>query len=147
MYAIKDSMWRGIWKILQNFLGTKQGLKWREAWSLLLLVPGCSGTPAKKIAGNAIPLHQLSRPAGHQERLHVQWENAPSPSLISIWPWRGLFRWTIEAQLTIWDEQKLSCVQIHHRPGCMYDTHTQCRPWRVPTQRGIRVIWSGGTVK
>jgi hypothetical protein len=24
--CVKDSMWRGIWKILQNFLGTKQGL-------------------------------------------------------------------------------------------------------------------------
>jgi hypothetical protein len=27
MHASKDSMWRGIWKILQNFLGTKQGHK------------------------------------------------------------------------------------------------------------------------
>jgi hypothetical protein len=26
MYLSKDSMWRRIWKILQNFLGTKQGL-------------------------------------------------------------------------------------------------------------------------
>ena len=26
MHAFKDSMWRGIWKILQNFLETKQGL-------------------------------------------------------------------------------------------------------------------------
>jgi hypothetical protein len=26
MHVSKDSMWRGIWKILQNFLGTKQGL-------------------------------------------------------------------------------------------------------------------------
>ena len=25
MHTSKDSMWRGIWKILQNFLGTKQG--------------------------------------------------------------------------------------------------------------------------
>jgi hypothetical protein len=24
--CVKDSMWRGIWKILQNFLGTKLGL-------------------------------------------------------------------------------------------------------------------------
>ena len=27
MHVSKDSMWREIWKILQNFLGTKQGLK------------------------------------------------------------------------------------------------------------------------
>jgi hypothetical protein len=27
MHVSKDSMWRRIWKILQNFLGTKQGLK------------------------------------------------------------------------------------------------------------------------
>jgi hypothetical protein len=27
MHVSKDSMWRGIWKILQNFLGTKQGPK------------------------------------------------------------------------------------------------------------------------
>jgi len=26
MHVSKDSMWREIWKILQNFLGTKQGL-------------------------------------------------------------------------------------------------------------------------
>jgi len=25
MHASKDSMWREMWKILQNFLGTKQG--------------------------------------------------------------------------------------------------------------------------
>jgi hypothetical protein len=27
MHVSKDSMWREIWKILQNFLGTKQGLR------------------------------------------------------------------------------------------------------------------------
>ena len=27
MHASKDLMWRGIWKILQNFLGTKQSLR------------------------------------------------------------------------------------------------------------------------
>jgi hypothetical protein len=26
MHAFKDSMWRGMWKILQNFLQTKLGL-------------------------------------------------------------------------------------------------------------------------
>jgi hypothetical protein len=26
MHVSKDSMWQEIWKILQNFLGTKQGL-------------------------------------------------------------------------------------------------------------------------
>jgi len=26
----KDSMWRGIWKILQKFLGTKQGLTFQK---------------------------------------------------------------------------------------------------------------------
>jgi hypothetical protein len=26
MHVSKDSMWQGIWKILQNFLGTKQDL-------------------------------------------------------------------------------------------------------------------------
>jgi hypothetical protein len=28
MHVSKDSMWRGIWKILQNFWGTKQGLNY-----------------------------------------------------------------------------------------------------------------------
>jgi len=28
MYAFKDLMWWRIWKILQNFLETKQGLNW-----------------------------------------------------------------------------------------------------------------------
>jgi hypothetical protein len=32
MHVSKDSMWRGIWKILQNFLGTKQGLNWALEW-------------------------------------------------------------------------------------------------------------------
>jgi len=26
MHVLQDSMWQGIWKILQNNLGTKQGL-------------------------------------------------------------------------------------------------------------------------
>jgi len=31
MHASKDSMWREIWKILQNFLETKQGLNTMQA--------------------------------------------------------------------------------------------------------------------
>jgi hypothetical protein len=34
MHVSKDSMWRGIWKILQNFLGTKRALV--LAWGLTL---------------------------------------------------------------------------------------------------------------
>jgi hypothetical protein len=34
MHVSKDSMWQGIRKILQNFLGTKQGLNTEEMQAL-----------------------------------------------------------------------------------------------------------------
>jgi hypothetical protein len=37
MHASKDSMWREMWKILQIFLGSKQGLNTNESAIVFIL--------------------------------------------------------------------------------------------------------------
>jgi hypothetical protein len=50
MHVSKDSMWRGIWKILQNFLGTKLGLKQNSnVQSNYCLISICDRTSCAKI--------------------------------------------------------------------------------------------------
>jgi len=57
MHSSKDSMWREIWKILQNFLGTKQGLSgvsWAQGHAPFWCVPSMSLLTFLSVSGSVL---------------------------------------------------------------------------------------------
>jgi hypothetical protein len=75
MYVSKDSMWRRIWKFLQNFLGTKQGL---SGLLLRCLIPCNTRMPNLEI-----DIVQSTQPAALLARLHTSADCCTPFSFIS----------------------------------------------------------------
>jgi hypothetical protein len=95
MHASKDSMWRGMWKILQIFLGSKQGptIFWFPIETLLLRDVSSRSRPRPLHLGDAVVLPRRLPPsavaASQALSRHMGGPLSPVPPLSLFLSWRG----------------------------------------------------------